>query len=216
MRLTSSYPKKDRITTQWREGTLEKEEVMEQTDEDLVKSYYQGNEEALEMLFARYKMPILNFSLRILNGRADAEDVTSEVFLSLFAKKYAPKQGVRFSTWLFTVARNACLTQKRKQKKMFGMWFTKKESSTYEEWNIPDKADLPNEVLSKKEEALKVKQAIQNLPELQKEILILREYHFFKYAQISEIVGCSLEQVKINIFRARENLRGVLMGEHHE
>ncbi len=189
---------------------------MVQTDEELVESYYQGNEEALEMLFARYKNPVLNFSLRILNGRADAEDVTSEVFLSLFGKKYTQKAGARFSTWLFTVARNACLSQMRKRKKWLSIWFTKNNSGEYEQWDIPDEADLPNEVLAKREEAVKVKQAINLLPDLQKETLVLREYHYFKYDQISKILGCSLEQVKINIFRARERLRGTLMEGRHD
>lgn len=183
---------------------------MDQTDEELVESYYQGNEEALEVLFIRYKMPVFNFSLRILNGRADAEDVTGEVFLSLFAKKYTQKSGAKFSTWLFTVARNACFTQMRKRKKWTSMWFTKNDSGQCEEWQIADAADLPNESLVKREEALKVKKAIDELPELQKEALVLREYHDMKYGQISEILDCSLEQVKINIFRARERLRVAL------
>jgi len=183
---------------------------MDKTDEELIETYYQGKEEAVEMLFTRYKMPVFNFSLRILNGRADAEDATGEVFLSLFRKKYTPRAGVKFSTWLFAVARNACLTQIRKRKKWLPMWLTKNESGEYEQWDIPDTADLPHEVLGKREEALKVRKAISLLPDLQKEALVLREYHHFKYDQISEILNCSLEQVKINIFRARERLRVVL------
>lgn len=169
--------------------------------------YQNGNDEALKALFLRYKTPVLNFSLRILGNRADAEDVVSDVFLALFAKKYNVKPGVKFSTWLFTVARNACITQIRKKKNMLPLWSRNKEASEYEQWDIPDAGNLPNEELVKRETALHVKKAVYSLPQLQKEAIVLREYHQLNYSEISHVLGCSLSKVKILIFRARERLK---------
>ena len=84
---------------------------MARHDEELIIEYQQGSEEAFEMLFQRYKKPILNFALRILGNRADAEDITADVFLIRFTKKNLYKPDAKFSTWLFTVARNACITK---------------------------------------------------------------------------------------------------------
>ncbi|MCR4336480.1 MAG: RNA polymerase subunit sigma-24, partial [Candidatus Omnitrophica bacterium] len=60
---------------------------MDPTDEELMLAHQAGETQAFETLFQRYQRPILNFALRILNNRADAEDVTGEVFMLLFSKK---------------------------------------------------------------------------------------------------------------------------------
>ncbi len=183
---------------------------MDKQDEDLILEFQQGKSEALEMLYHRYKQPILNFSLRILSNRADAEDVTAEVFLVLFSKKDSYRSKAKFSTWIFTVAYNACITRIRKRKRVVSLWFTKDDDPEEKEWEIPDPNSLPSEDLAKKETALQVKRAIQNLPELQKEALVLREYHNLSYEEISQILDCSLENVKILIYRARERLKKTL------
>lgn len=180
---------------------------MEKKDEQLILEYQQSNDEmALVTLFNRYKAHILNFALRILGNRADAEDVTSDCFLTLFKKRYIYRAGTKFSTWLFTVARNLCINRIRKRKKLGSMWF-KKDSNNYEQWDIPDEKDIADTTLEKTEASMMVKKAILKLPEEQKEALILREYHNMNYADISEIMSCSLEKVKILIFRAREQLK---------
>ncbi|MBU4333932.1 MAG: DUF134 domain-containing protein, partial [Candidatus Omnitrophica bacterium] len=67
--------------------------------------------------------------------------------------------------------------------------------------------DIADAELEKTEAATMVRKAILKLSEEQKEALILREYHNMNYADISEIMSCSLEKVKILIFRAREQLK---------
>lgn len=179
---------------------------MEKKDEQLILDYQKSNDEnALVVLFNRYKGHILNFALRILGNRADAEDVTSDCFLTLFKKRYIYRAGTKFSTWLFTVARNLCINRLRKRKKLGSMWF--KKDSTYEQWDIADEKAIADAELERTEASIMVRRAISKLAEEQKEALILREYHSMNYADISEIMSCSLEKVKILIFRAREQLK---------
>ena len=61
---------------------------MTQNDEQIMLEFQSGREEAVKVLYQRYKIRVFNFTLRYLGNRADAEDVTADVFLSLFAKKY--------------------------------------------------------------------------------------------------------------------------------
>ncbi|MBI5149743.1 MAG: hypothetical protein HZA28_03115 [Candidatus Omnitrophica bacterium] len=62
---------------------------MERSDEEVLKDFLNGNDEkAAGMIFLRYKTRLLNFCLRMLGNRADAEDVTAEVFWAIFARKY--------------------------------------------------------------------------------------------------------------------------------
>ena len=130
---------------------------MEKQDKELIFEYQQGKIEAFEALFQKYKLRILNFALRILGNRADAEDVTGDVFLTLFQKKDQYKPKAKFSTWLFTIARNFCISRIRKRKRMVSMWFTKSGASESEQWDIKDDRSLPPEELRKKEESQMVK-----------------------------------------------------------
>lgn len=180
---------------------------MEQRDEELIQLYQNGEKKAVEMLFQRYKNRILNFCLRLLGNRADAEDITGEVFLALFSNRYNVQSNAKFSTWLFTIARNQCVSCIRKKKSFVSMWFSSKDSNKEEQWDVEDKQDHSRNQLVKKEEAKQVQQAITKLAFDQRETLILREYHHFSYDEIAQIRNCSLENVKILIFRAREQLR---------
>jgi len=184
---------------------------MEQTDEEIMTEYQSGGEpEGIKMIFFRYKTRILNFCLRMLGNRADAEDVTGEVFLTLFSRKYAYTPEAKFSTWLYTVARNGCISRIRKRKNLVSVWFSSRGSNTYDQWEIEDTEDLAAEQLAKREAASRVQRAIKQLPYEQREAIVLREYHRLSYDEISRILSCSLEKTKILIFRGRECLRGEL------
>lgn len=184
---------------------------MEQRDEDIMMEYQSGGEpESIQIIFFRYKARILNFCLRMLGNRADAEDVTGDVFLTLFSRKYAYDPEAKFSTWLYTVARNNCIDRIRKRKNLVSVWFSSKGSNEYGQWDIEDNGDHAAEQLSKREAASRVRRAIGLLPFEQREAIILREYHRFRYDEIGQILNCSLEKVKILIFRGREGLRGEL------
>ncbi len=180
---------------------------MDKTDEELIQGYRSGDKAAYETLFHRHKGKIFNFALRMIANRADAEDVTSEVFIQLFHKAYQDTGKAKLTTWLFTVARNACLSRLRARKFVGSLWFKRNDTDEFEEWDIPDTSLPPEEVLRNKEMAKAVKRALMTLPDEQKEAVILREYLKKDYAEISEILDCSLQKVKVLIFRGREHLR---------
>lgn len=185
--------------------------MIEQTDEALWQEYLSGDPRGFEVLFGRHKDKVFNFSLRLLGNRADAEDVTSEVFLQLFSKKFQFDGRAKLSTWLFTVARNACMSKFRSAKGIVSMWFKNKEDE-FEPWDVADTAPRPGDEIRKRETARSVKRALLKLPQEMKEALILREYFQKDYVEIAQILNCSLEKVKVLIFRARERLRQDLDG----
>jgi len=183
---------------------------MEPKDEDLIKQYQSGDQKAVEMIYQRYKKGVLNFCLRILGNRAEAEDITADTFVVLFTHQYTQQSTAKFSTWLFTVARNKCISRIRKTKNQTLLWFSPKHSQEATQWEVKDSSETPREELEKREASIKVKEVLNQLPMEQKEAIVLREYHGFSYEQISKILNCSLEKVKILIYRAREDLRGQL------
>ena len=182
---------------------------MEKTDEQIMSEFQSGDREAISMIFQRYKTPVLKFCLRLLGNRADAEEAAGEVFVAILATPYRPLPQAKFSTWLYTIARNQCISLFRKQKNVVSLWFSSADARD-EQWDVADKQDLARDQMARQEIADQVRRAINKLPYEQKEAMILRQYEGFSYQEISAILGCSLEKVKILIFRAKEQLRGDL------
>ena len=180
---------------------------MKRADEELILEFQNGHQGAFEDLFQKYKTPVFNFVMRLLCNRADAEDVVAEVFMKLYTHRHSYKPQAKFSTWLFTIARNTSISRVRARNRFTSLWVSSRQTDTYEEIAVPDSGPLPPERLSAQETAQVIQQAVGKLPDDQKEALILREYHNFKYEDIAVIMGCSLENVKILIYRARVKLR---------
>jgi RNA polymerase sigma-70 factor (ECF subfamily) len=184
-----------------------KAKIMEKPDEQIMQEFMAGDNEAISLIFTRYKSRIFNFCLRFLGNRADAEDITSDVFLKLFHRQYSLISGAKFSTWLFTIAHNACFSRLRKKKPVVfsDAWNSDRGRSV--EDMLPDPSDSSSDKLISKERAEVLHKALNVLADEQKEALILKEFHHFSYLEIAEILGCSLDKVKVLIFRARERLK---------
>ncbi len=187
---------------------------MHKTDEELMMGYKSGQNDCLEELFNRYKKPIFNFSLRLLANRADAEEAVSQLFYTLTVKKeaYAPQAQAKFSTWFYTVTRNICLDIIRRRKRTIFMW-SKRDQDDGEavQWDIPDAKNIPDVKAQERDCAEAIKKAMDRLPYEMKEAIVLREYQQLSYEEIGKVLGCTLEKVKILIFRAREKLRVELL-----
>lgn len=180
---------------------------MEPKDEELIEEYHKGSAGAMEMLFSRHKQKVFNYALRILANRADAEDITSDVFVRLFDKNYEFRPGAKFTTWLFTVVRNACIDRIRKRQKTVSWWVKSDNSGELKEWVVEDTTEAADAGVLKGEISDEIQKAMHKLPLNQKEALVLREFQNLSYQEIGAIMQCSIENVKILIFRGREQLR---------
>jgi len=180
-------------------------------DKQLIMEYENGHDEALGTLFQRHKKRVFNYALRFLNDRAEAEDVVTEVFIMLINRKYTYQADTKFTTWLYVVVRNACITRLRKKNRFSFLWFTKQDDDNFSEWQVEDTKDLPSDEMINRERAKAVRTAIAQMRGLQKEALILREYECLSYAEIAEILDCTVDNIKVLIFRAREYLRNELV-----
>src|SRR5258708_32371307 len=88
----------------------------ERTDEELLAAYQQGDVGAFELLLRRHRAPLFTFLLRMLGDREKAEDLAQETFLRIVKGAQAWEQRARFRTWLFTIARNLCVDQSRRDR----------------------------------------------------------------------------------------------------
>ncbi len=90
--------------------------MSEQADEDLMVAYQKGEARAFEVLLSRHRKPVFNFILRFVGDRETAEDLLQESFMRVIKGAEAYKRQAKFTTWLYTIARNLCVDQSRRRK----------------------------------------------------------------------------------------------------
>src|SRR5580698_4264946 len=184
-----------------------------------------GDDAAFAELVDKYKQPVMNLVYRILRDATEAEDVAQNVFIQVHksARRYVPT--ARFSTWLFTIARNLCLNEIRRRSRHPADSLDASlspESEDQPSRQLEDtKASLPDFTLLHTELEHKVNQAIAELPETQRTAILLCRRDDMSYEDIAKIVGCSLSATKSLIHRGRETLKQQLKpylrtGEWHE
>lgn len=179
-------------------------------DAALMLRVQQGDLEAFETLVEKYRQPVFNFIRRTLLDPDETEDVAQQVFVQVW--KAAPRYRVasRFSTWLFTIARNLCLNELRRRSRHPAEYL---EAGTNEdgeprERNLPD-ADARgvHDQLLLAELTRMVEEALGDLPESQRSALLLVQEQDLAYDDIARILDISVSATKSLIHRARETLK---------
>jgi RNA polymerase sigma-70 factor (ECF subfamily) len=179
-------------------------------DYQLVLKAREGSQKAYADLMQRYKDSIYFMSLKMVNNREDAMDITVETFAKAFEKldKYQPE--FAFSTWLFRVATNNCID-----------FLRKKKLSTVSIDNMMDedddrpmqiKADTlnPEESSIKKQQSKDLKVLIESLPPRYRNLLTLRYFDELSYEEIAQQLDLPLGTVKAQLFRAKYLLGNII------
>jgi RNA polymerase sigma-70 factor (ECF subfamily) len=179
----------------------------ELSDEEVMMDYQSGNDTAFRELFHRYETRILHFCQRLLGNRSDAEEAAGEVFLAVVAKRNGYHAGHKVSTWLYTIAHHKCVDRVRRRRWMVPLGGMREDTEDEAPGDPPAEQASVVETLSRDDVGRRVRQALAGLPEKQRAAIVLRQYHECSYEQISEILRCSLANVKILIFRGKEQLR---------
>jgi len=171
------------------------------TDERLLEQAANGDKEAFQILYERYRDPIFRFAYRLLGSVEAAEDVAHDCFLSLI-KEPGRFDSTRASLRTYTYAAARNLAAKRYNS------FARETNleGLAEEPQVPDSHEPIRRVLDD-ELAGEVARAIASLPPLQREALVLFEYQDLSLSEIAAVVGVDSGAVKARLFRARETLR---------
>ena len=189
--------------------SLDKKSEFIYTDEKLISRFQAGDERAYVELVNRYKDKLLNFVFQFLGDIEQAEDVVQDTMLRLYEKKHYYKEIAKFSTWIYTIARNLANTELRKRKRRKTTYLSQmsKEERQYEIPAVQDDVDqsLHNEFINER-----IQSAINNLPEHFKLVIILRDIQELSYDDISNILEVPLGTIKSRINRARIQLQAEL------
>lgn len=170
----------------------------------------QGDGGAFTELVEKYKQPVMNLAFRTLRDLTEAEDLAQNVFVQVWkaAPRYEPT--AKFSTWLFTIARNLCLNEIRRRTRHPAQSLdqTRDDADDQPLHQFEDKRVVPaTEELLRGELVEKVDAALAMLPENQRTALLLYRQEELSYEEIAAVLGCSLSATKSLIHRARETLK---------
>ena len=184
----------------------------EPTDPDaaLMLRVKRGDRAAFAELVEKFKQPLFNFIYRTLRDETEAEDVAQNVFLQVYKSRARYERTAKFSTWLFTIARNLCLNEIRRRSRhpAESLEETHAEHDDQPQRQYEDKkVSLPTDNALHGELARKIEEALAELPENQRTAILLCRQDELSYEEIAEILGCSLSATKSVIFRGRETLK---------
>ncbi|HSY41313.1 MAG TPA: RNA polymerase sigma factor [Polyangia bacterium] len=189
------------------------------SDEQLLAAYRGGDVRAFEKLLARYERPIWSFLRRFVRDAEAAEDLLQEVFLRVVrdAQESGPawKGDAKFSTWLYTIARNLCIDRARRSAvrgsvpSIDGPSGADAETETLHE-RIAAPGPSTDAVVAGREAAIRIDRAVAALPDDQREVFLMREVMELPFAEIASVVGVSEPTVKSRMRYALEKLRAAL------
>jgi RNA polymerase sigma-70 factor (ECF subfamily) len=178
-------------------------------DEELILQFQQGNENAFVELVDRYKNKLINFTFNYLGDRDLAEDIVQETMLKLYEKRHYYKPIAKFSTWIYTIARNQANTELRKRKRR-KISFLSQMTKNGKDFDLDSKApDLIDE-FHNTYLAQRINKAIQLLPEHFREVIVLRDIQGLSYEDIGSVMDAPLGTIKSRINRARIQLQAEL------
>jgi RNA polymerase sigma-70 factor, ECF subfamily len=180
---------------------LENPQILTLNDDySLIQKFLNGEESCFETLLKRHKEKVRSIIYLTLKSSAPVDDITQDVFITVYKNLYKFRFQSQFTTWLYRITVNKCKDHLRKVK--LRNIFLPIQDEEIKTGYLPDHEGS--------EIASLVRDAIEKLPGKLRLPLLLRDIEGLSYQEISEIVNCELGTVKSRIFRARESLREIL------
>ena len=181
------------------------------SDAELMLRVQRGDRQAFETLVDKYKQPVMNLVFRMLRDATEAEDLAQNVFVQVFRSADRYRVTAKFSTWLFTIARNLSLNEIRRRSRHPAHSLDQLQEAGKGEGpgiQITDRAQVaPNDMALRTELARCVRAALDDLAENQRTAIALFQEQQMPYEEIGRILGCSLSATKSLIHRGRETLK---------
>lgn len=179
---------------------------------ELVHELQAGSETAFDWLVTHYHGPVYNLILGMLGDTSDAADGTQEVFLKAFRGIRNFRQGSSLKTWLYRIAIREALNHKRwfKRHVQKNVSIDAEPEEGRARLEIADLGATPFEQLASREIQAAVQGALQQVPEVFRSAVILRDLEGLSYEEVAEVLDCSVGTVKSRILRGRRALKEIL------
>lgn len=169
------------------------------TDEEIMLSVKADRVEKLAILFERHHVKVYNYLLRLTGDRIASQDLVQEIFYRILKYRESFRGDSKFLVWMYQIARNIHLDYLRKQRNHLPL---------EDRWDA-DATPTPGPaaIAEQNDDISLLHQALDRLPVQKKELIILSRFQNLKYREIAQMLGCSLDSIKVNIYRAIRELR---------
>jgi len=186
----------------------------DQTDEKLVGTFVEGRIEAFEELIRRYQSKIVNFIYRSIGDFQRAEELAQETFMRVFrmGSRFDPRY--RFSTWIYTIAKNLSSNELRDRSRDPESYNIREadwpQDSTFVAELVSSGTHEPHQILTSREMKASLEKAMSKLGPDLRMALVMKEFDHMTYVQIAEVFNTSAGTVKSWLYRAKRQLSGTL------
>jgi RNA polymerase sigma-70 factor, ECF subfamily len=172
------------------------------SDESLIRRIAAGDQLAMRTLFARYRIPLYRWLLRIVRDETTAEDLLSDVFLDVWRQAASFQGRASVSTWLLAIARYKALSARRAR---VDAQLDERIAST-----VADPADDPEAALQEKNRSKMLRDSLASLSPEHGEVIDLVYYHGKSVKEVADIIGVGEATVKTRMFYARRKLASLV------
>ena len=183
---------------------------MELAEKELIIKAQKGDHISFEQLIYHYDRTVLSIAMRYAHDNDDAKDIYQEVFIRVFRglKKFEFRS--EFSTWLFRITTNVCITYKTRKKEQLMVSLQNEfedEQTGYDSVNLVSEERSPEEMTAGNDLQSLIGDAVDSLSAKQRMTFVLKHYEGYKIREIAEMLNCKEGTVKKYLFDAVNNLR---------
>jgi RNA polymerase sigma-70 factor (ECF subfamily) len=184
------------------------------TDQVLIERFLEGDVAAFNTIFWRWEKPICNFAYRYVGGLEMAKEVTQQTFIRAYKNLHRLRDSARFSSWLHQIALNICRDE-LKRKKRRHVSVEELESNNENGCMLPAELsdnpnDRPDSSTHKVQLADILKKALQEIPDEQRVVVIMKEYQGLKFNEIADILNEPINTVKSRMYYGLNALKNIL------
>jgi RNA polymerase sigma-70 factor (ECF subfamily) len=187
------------------------DETMKEVDLVTLARAKKGDPKARTALVRMYQRPVYALASRMVAAqkRDLADDLAQESMLKVLEHlgRFDPNGPAKLSTWILTITTRTCIDALRRSKKVIALW----ADPTDREPEVSARADGPEETFEARELRARIEQAMAQLSDDQRAILILRAYHDLDYPEIASALGIEAGTVKSRLSRARQALKDAMV-----
>lgn len=182
------------------------------TDRELVERAKKGDQAAFEQLVLDNQNRVYSLALRMVNDREEAEDLAQEAFVKAWQGLASFQGESSFATWVYRLTANLCIDWLRRQKRREGVEpAVSLDDADLGRAEPADRDGDPHLVLEKSERGRALARGLAELPDWQRQVLVLRELSGLSYQEIADALDIDLGTVKSRIARGRLSLRKILL-----
>lgn len=179
---------------------------MIKTDEELVTLAAQGDTDAFNQLVVRWERSIHALAYRILGREEDARDASQEAFLRAFRGLKGFKGQAKFSSWLYRIAVNVCRDWLRRERRAGVV--QPSEGFELDEQGIVDPiSETVEDLIVRRDLGRAVSKIMATLPEEQRTVIVLKEYHGLTFREIADLMECPLSTAKTRLYQGLSTVR---------